>query len=127
MYFEMNSFGVNPDMWYFDPFAFSFCGNPDDPEDTHWLADYEFAIHETAFQITGYEDLQEACRDHQENKRYHDKVQSDAKDAFETIVTIRFIELLAHALQFAKNNDFAWKNIPIFCTAHDGFPLYHSS
>ena len=126
MYLEMNGFGINPAMWYFDAFAFSFCGNPDDPEDTDWLADDEFMMPDIVFQITGYEDLQEACKDHLENERFYDKVQREAQDAFELIVTIRFIELLAHAVQFAKNKDLPWKDIPVFGTTHGETLLYRS-
>ena len=125
MYLEMNGFVINPDMWYFAVFAFSFCGNPEDPDDTDWLADYEF-MPETGFQITGYEDLQEACKDHLENKRYNDRVQREALDAFARVVTIRFIELLDHAVKFAKNKNLSWKEIAVFGTTHDETLLYRS-
>lgn len=123
MYFEMNSFTVNPDMWFFDSFAFSFCGNPDDPADPDWLADYEFSSHEAesdSFQITGYEDMQEVCAHYLNNLRDYDR---DAVEAFEEIVTIRFIELFAHIVRFAKDHDLEWKDIPVFATSHDTSPV----
>jgi hypothetical protein len=116
MYFEMNGFSINPDEWFFNSFAFSFCGNPDDPEDTDWLADYEFSPLGSDFQITGYEDLQEVCAYFLKNWR---ECNSDAQELFEYIVTIRFIELIANAVQFAKDHELAWKDIPIFGTTHD--------
>jgi hypothetical protein len=125
MYLEMNGFAINPDMWFFAAFAFSFCGNPEYADDTDWLADYEFTP-ETVFPITGYEDLQDACKDHMENRRYGDKVQREALNAFERIVTIRFIELLDHAVQFAKDKNLSWKDIAVFGTAHDETLLYRS-
>lgn len=126
MYFEMNGFSINPDMWFFGSFALSFCGNPDDPDDTDWLADYEYMLPDTVFQITGYEDLQEACAYDLNNKGYEDKIQRKAKFAFEPIVTVRFIELLAHAVQWAKDNNFPWKDVPVFGTTHGDTLLYRS-
>ena len=125
MYLEMNGFVVNPDMWFFAAFAFSSCGNPEDPADTDWLADYEVTP-ETVFEITGYEDLQDACKDYLKNKRFKDKVQREALEAFEQIVTIRFIEMLDHAVRSAKNKNLPWKDVAVFGTAHDETLLYRS-
>ncbi len=126
LYFEMNAFGINPDMWFFDSFALSFCGDPDYPDDADWLADYEFMMPNMVFQIGGYEDLQASCKDYLAHKRYVDKVQRNAKDAVETIVTIRFIELLAHAVKYAQEKDFPWAAIPIFGAAHGETLLYRA-
>jgi len=127
MYFEMNGFSINPGMWYFHCFALSFCGNPDDPDDTDWLADYEYMLPDTVFQITGYEDLQQACDDYLKSERYRDGVQRKAHDAFEPIVTIRFIELLASVVQYAKEHNFAWNDLPVFGTTHGDNMLYRSA
>lgn len=123
MYFEMNGFGINPDLWFFDPFGYSFCGTPGNANDISWLADYEFSWDYSCV-ITGYEDLQTACKDHLDNKRYNDPVQRDAKDFCELVITLRFIQLIAHTVKYAREHNLPWKNIPVFGTSHDEEILY---
>lgn len=119
MYFEMNSFTVNPDMWFFSSFALSTSGNPEKPEDTDWLADYEFSV-DWVFQITGYEDLQEVCAHYLKHLHEYDE---DAVEAFEDIVTIRFVELFANILRQAKEINAEWKEVPVFATSHGTSPV----
>jgi|ERR1043165_10034704 hypothetical protein len=125
MYFEMNGFGINPDLWFFNAYGLNFCGNPDDPEDESWLADYQY-YYKYACVISGYEDIQAATKDHLDNKRYKDPVQRDAKDYSETVVSLRYLQLMKNVARFAVENDMPWKSIPFFANSHDDGMLYKS-
>ena len=62
LYFEINEFDINTDLWYIDSFAFSKDGGLD-LSDMEWLFDFDTDSQtetQTVFKIEGYEKLQNA-------------------------------------------------------------------
>ncbi|KAA5547460.1 hypothetical protein [Adhaeribacter rhizoryzae] len=114
LYFEMNEFDINTDMWYIDGFAFSEDGGLD-PEDMDWLSEVSLeTITTEEYVIGGYEILQDAFENIEPDT---DELQ-DARDWCEQIVIARFMELMRAAHLEAKSQKMNWANLPLYYTEH---------
>ncbi len=116
LYFEMNEFDINTDLWYIDSFAFSKDGGLD-LDNMDWLCDFDNDSQsetETVFKIDGYEKLQEAF----ENVVLDTENLQNARDWCEQLVIARFMELMRDAHIKAKEQNLNWGNIPIYFTEH---------
>jgi hypothetical protein len=116
LYFEMNEFDINTDLWYIDCFAFSNDGGLD-LDDMEWLCDYDAdsrSITETVFAIQGYEKLQKAF----ETVELNTNMLQNARDWCEQIIIARFMELMHAAHLSAKKQNLQWAAVPIYFTEH---------
>lgn len=116
LYFEMNEFDINTDLWYIDSFAFNNDGGLD-LDDMEWLCDFDTDSKtetETVFKIDGYEELQDAF----ENIELDTDDLQNARDWCEQIVIARFMELMTAAHKIAKTKKLNWATIPIYFTEH---------
>lgn len=114
LYFEMNEFDINTDLWYIDGFAYEEDGGLD-PVDMEWLADVSSdAITEDQYALTGYEQLQEAF----ENAEFGVEDTQKARDWCEQLVITRFMELMRTTHLKAKEIKLGWAALPIYYTEH---------
>lgn len=120
MYFEMNEFDINTDVWYIDGIAYKEDGGLD-LDDMEWLSDCKRDVMTTKeFVLTGFENLQdyfETIEEKEENDEWTDEMQ-DARDWCEQIIISRFMELMKKAHETAKQRKLDWGNIPIYFTEH---------
>lgn len=120
MYFEMNEFDINTDVWYIDGIAYNEDGGLD-LDDMEWLSDCTRDIMTTKeFVLTGYEKFQnlfENIEEMEENDEWTDEMQ-DARDWCEQIIISRFMQLMKQAHKNAKERELDWANIPIYFTEH---------
>jgi len=121
MYFEMNEFDINTDVWYIDGIAYKEDGGLD-LDDMEWLSDCKRDVMTTKeFVLTGFENLQdyfETIEEKEENDEWTDEMQ-EARDWCEQIIISRFMELMTKAHQTAKDRKLDWGNISIYFTEHD--------
>lgn len=102
IYTETNGFDINPDRWYFDLFAYSSDGGP---EDLDWLSDWQSEQYpETT--LTGMEDLQEVYAEAE--------LGSESTYLASLMVVLKFQKLIYLARPYMQTN-----NIPVYSTAHD--------
>jgi len=120
MYFEMNEFDINTDVWYIDGNAYKKDDGLD-LDDMEWLSDCERdAMTTNEFVLTGYEKFQtlfETIEEKEENDEWTDEMQ-DARDWCEQIIISRFMELMKKAHETAKERKLDWGNIPVYFTEH---------
>ena len=122
LYFEMNEFDINTDMWFIDGFSFSKDGGLD-LEDMDWLCDYDTDSQtetDSVFTIEQFEKLQEAFSEiekKEENDEWTDELQ-EARDWCEQIIITKFMELMREAHLVAKRKQYLWATIPIYFTEH---------
>jgi hypothetical protein len=120
MYFEMNEFDINTDVWYIDGIAYKEDGGVD-LDDMEWLSDCTRDVITTKeFVLTGYEKFQylfETIEEKEENDEWTDEMQ-EARDWCELIIISRFMELMKNAHETAKVRKLDWGNIPIYFTEH---------
>ncbi len=105
-YTETNGFDINPDLWYFDVFAYSAYGGVDDID---WISDWQSECF-THMPITGFEQLQEVFA----SDAFSDDRFADACDLAGLIFVLRFQELIGEASLEMKQLRF-----PLLATAHD--------
>jgi len=116
LYFEMNEFDINTEVWFIDCFAFSKDGGLD-LRNMGWICDYETDSRtetNTIFIIEGLKKLQNAFETVEPD---NDNLQN-ARDWSEQLIIARFMELMRAAHLTAKENNFAWDTIPIYFTEH---------
>ena len=111
-YAEMNDFGINPEAWFFDVFAYGRYGGPGNAD--HWLEDWQSEPHSPML-ITGLERLQKVYA----SDAWHERAFTDAADLAGLLVIIRFQELIQRAGQCMQRLHF-----PLLATAHDELLLY---
>ncbi|KFF24109.1 hypothetical protein [Chryseobacterium vrystaatense] len=120
MYFEMNEFDINTDIWYIQGTAYAEDGGLN-LDDMDWISDYgEDAMTTEKFVLTGYENFQmlfESIEEKEENDEWTNEMQ-DARDWCEQIIIARFMELMTTAHETAKKRKLDWKNIPVYFTEH---------
>lgn len=120
MYFEMNEFDINTDIWYIDGVAYKEDGRLD-LDDMEWLSDCKRDMMTTEeFVLTGFENLQtsfENIEEKEENDEWTDEMQ-DARDWCEQIIISKFMELISQAHETAKERKLNWGNIPVYFTEH---------
>jgi hypothetical protein len=117
LYFEMNEFDINTDLWYIDSFAYGKDGGLD-LDDMEWLVDFETDSQTetgTVFRIEGYERLQAAF---ETIELKNDNVQN-ARDWCEQIIIARFMELMRTAHLIAKKQNLKWATVPVYFTEHE--------
>jgi len=117
LYFEMNGFDINTDLWYLDGFTYNKDGGLD-LDDMDWLTDFETDSQTetgTIFIIEGYEKLQTAF----ETIKLKDDNLQNARDWCEHIIIARFMELMRTAHLVANKQKMKWATVPIYFTVHD--------
>ena len=121
LYFEMNEFDINTDIWFIDGFSFSEDGGLDleDSEHMDWLSDYD-AEAQNIFTLTGFEKLQISFSEIEKKEINGDWTdnQQDARDWCEQIVISKFMKLMRDVHKLAKEQQFSWSEIPIYSTVH---------
>jgi len=126
LYFEMNEFTINPDLWFINGLAYDKDGGlHEDYKDMDWLCDWNFDTEkeiDSVFVIKNLEKLQTAF------ERYTKDVGRDipwtkeveaAQDWCAHIIVVRFMELMRNAHLVAKQKQYAWSKIPIYFTFHE--------
>ncbi|WP_181304405.1 hypothetical protein [Rufibacter sp. XAAS-G3-1] len=114
LYFEMNEFDINTDVWYIDGFAYTQDGGLD-IEDMEWLSDVsEETMTSEEFVLTSYEKLQEVF----EAEELDTQELESARDWCEQIIIVRFMELMRTVHLRAKEKDLAWAKLPLYYTIH---------
>ena len=122
LYFEMNEFDINTDLWFFDGFSYSKDGGLD-LDDMDWLCDYNTDSQtemKAVFGIEKLEKLQTAfseIEEKEENEEWTDEFQ-DARDWCEQIIIAKFMELMRAAHLIAKRKQYLWAKIPTYITEH---------
>jgi hypothetical protein len=118
IYFEMNGFDINTDLWWFSGFGYETEG---DIWDLEWLADWQ-AETDGALALTGMEVLQEAFAQHQGSG--HLLYMDIAAELSTYLITCRFMELISAAHALAAEEDEIVAKLPVLATAHD-FDIVH--
>jgi hypothetical protein len=105
-YTETNGFSINPDRWFFSPFAFRKYGGLDSFD---WLSDWQSEDFPD-MTITGLEPLQAVYA----SDAFRDEAHVDARDVASLLVVIKFQNLILRAAPRMKELRF-----PLLATAHD--------
>ena len=105
-YTEMNGFDINPDRWFFNPFAYTTDGGHGDYD---WLACWQ-ADDSDDVTITGLERLQDVYA----GPAYRDPAHTLARDLCGLLVVIKFQRFIHSAATQMKLLKF-----PLYVTAHD--------
>lgn len=105
-YTEMNGFDINPDRWYFEPFAYAAYGGSDEYE---WLSDWQSQTYDE-MTVTGLEKLQEVYA----NEVFRDKRFRDAGIVASLLVVTKFQDLIRRSAPLMRRLRF-----PLLATAHD--------
>jgi len=123
LYFEMNEFDINTDMWFIEGFSYSKDGGLD-LEDMDWLCDYDtdtqtainsvFAIEQLEKLQTAFSEIEEK----EENDEWTDELQ-EARDWCEQIIIAKFMELMGEAHLIAKRKQYLWATLPVYFTEHE--------
>jgi len=118
VYIEMNDFDINPDIWFFDLFAYKIHGGHDDYD---WLSNWHSDNCES-IALVGLEELQKIYENY-EDGRYEEEENeenySNARDLASLIVLLYFQKLIKEAAALIDN-----LKIPILVTAH-GYDLIY--
>ncbi|NLG27974.1 MAG: hypothetical protein GX557_08690 [Chloroflexi bacterium] len=106
IYGEMNGFYINPDLWYFELFAFDNYGGH---EDYDWLSDWDH-ITQDSLVLTGMEALQQVYA----TVPMDSNPAKSAEGLASLLVVVKFQQLVQRAIPLMKQ-----KNVPILATAHE--------
>ncbi len=111
VYAEMNGFDVNPDLWYFDLFAYETYGGHDDYD---WLSHWQSEDYESKT-LTGLEDIQIIYEnfefgEYEGNKKDY----SQAKNICSLLIVLYFQDLIKKSATLT-----AGLQEPLLATAHD--------
>ena len=112
VYFEMNEFDVNYDLWFFSPFGYE--SYEADPDDLDWLSDWQSDRLEN-MPLTGLEAVQADYAWYHEERDEVDGSYTDAYDMAQLLVMVKFIALIQTALSCGS----LCKPIPVLATAHE--------
>jgi hypothetical protein len=115
IYCEMNSFEINPDVWYVDGFAYDFFGEPADPG---WLCGWQKSTGERgSLVLRGMDDLQALfARD------YAGAPPANVRASSEVVMhllTLRMQELIHAAAQLARRWGRLPEDVPVLAAVHD--------
>ena len=110
IYIEMNGFDINPDLWFFDLFAFDTYGGHDDYD---WLSDWKSDDHES-MTLTGLEDIQTIYENYNDGAYEDVNDCSQANDICSLLIVLHFQDLIKKSAALIENLE-----IPVFATAHD--------
>jgi len=122
LYCEMNGFSINPDLWFFDGFAYQTAG---DIWEIEWLASWDANTKES-FPLRGMEAVQEAFANLCGGSRRPLSISLSAELA-EHLVTARYMQLIAAAHDHAKRTYRPLQGLPILSTAHDWDTLHQTT
>ncbi|MDR3455813.1 MAG: hypothetical protein P4N60_00085 [Verrucomicrobiae bacterium] len=106
VYTEMNGFCFNPDLWFFNAFAYEQHGGNDDYD---WISDWQSEDSDCAV-IKGLEPLQNVYA----SDAFCDKNFNDACSVTDLLVVIKFQDLIRRAVPHMQELRF-----PLLATAHD--------
>jgi hypothetical protein len=111
IYTETNGFYINPDLWFFDLFAYDKYGGHDDYD---WLSDWKSGNYES-MTLTGLEKMQEIYEEYMEGE-YDGKEDyySLANDLCSLIIVLYFQDLIKKSAPLIKGLE-----TPLLATAHD--------
>ncbi|MES2773618.1 MAG: hypothetical protein V4722_05515 [Bacteroidota bacterium] len=113
LYFEMNEFDINTDVWYIDGFGFEKDGGLD--SDMEWLCDvYGDKMTGQEFVLSGYEQQQNAF----ESIELDSDHLQDSRDWCEQLIIARFMELMFCAHSDSKKKGLGWATIPLYYTEY---------
>jgi hypothetical protein len=118
IYFEMNGFSINPNLWYVNGFAFR---NIMDYKTGNWKKGKVYDRYDNRFIITGLEDLQDVFAFACEDESFRDKY-AEAKFYCQYAIVLRLQQLFEEAYKELRNYEVG--RIPIFVTAHDYSIIY---
>jgi hypothetical protein len=116
IYAETNGLDINPEIWYFNLFAYEKYGGHDDYD---WLSDWKSDDCESV-SLTGLEEIQIIYENFEEGE-YEDDY-SDARDLCSLLVVLYFHHLIKKAAPLVAD-----LNIPILATSHDYDLIYEYS
>jgi hypothetical protein len=111
LYLEMNGFDINPDLWYFDFFAYKTY--VPDTDDAEWLCEWDSAPW-PATTLLGLEPVQAEYDWYSNHQGHKDHAARIAASYATPLVMCRFVELIGRTV--ASESPF---DIPILATAHD--------
>ncbi|MBF0379048.1 MAG: hypothetical protein HQK72_16445 [Desulfamplus sp.] len=118
VYIEMNDFDINPDIWFFDLFAYKIHGGHDDYD---WLSNWH-SDNYSSITLAGAEELQKIYENY-ENGKYEEEENeedySNARDLASLLIVLYFQKLIKEAAALIDN-----LQIPILATAH-GYDLIY--
>ena len=114
LYFEMNDFTINTDLWFFSGFGYEKAG---DLRDLNWLSDWDHEG-EDEFTLSGMEPVQEAFARLYGNQGQPLAVRL-AGELAEHLVTARYMEVIADAHERAKRLRPELRGVRVFAAAHD--------
>lgn len=112
-YTEMNGFEINPDLWFFSPFAYQKHGGH---EDYDWLSNWQSGEFDD-YAIDGLEPLQQVYA----NKAFREKRYDDASSVASLAVVLKFQDLIRRAVPHMRELRF-----PLLATAHDYDFIYEA-
>lgn len=121
LYFEMNEFDINTDIWYIDAFAYEKDGGLVD--NMNWLSYFNTDSQEetnSVFEIKELDKLQIAFSridEKEENGEWSDEEQN-SRDWCEQLILIHFMQLIGKTHLKAKEKNLKWGEIPIYFTEH---------
>ncbi len=106
IYVELNGFTINPDRWFFDPFAYRRHGGHSDWD---WLAEWE-SEEFTPVTLTGMEDLQVVYA----SQAFREPAFQQAEELAPLCVVLSFQRLIREAVATIDG-----LVVPVLATAHD--------
>lgn len=112
-YAEMNGFDINPELWFFQPFAYEQFGGHDDYD---WLADWQGEA-EGGIPVEGLEPLQEVYA----SDAFGEARFEEACSVTSLLVVIRFQDLIRRSASHMRQLRF-----PLLATAHDYTFIYEA-
>ncbi|MBF0231357.1 MAG: hypothetical protein HQK63_17485 [Desulfamplus sp.] len=118
VYIEMNDFDINPDIWFFDIFAYKIHGGHDDYD---WLANWH-SDNYSSIALTGLEELQKIYENYEDGRYEEEENEEDysnARDLASLFIVLYFQKLIKEAAALIDN-----LRIPILATAH-GYDLIY--
>ena len=129
LYFEMNGFDINPDLWFISGFAYKTDGGLGETyEDSEWLCYHDVST-DTDYVIKGLESVQDAYTDWncRQSKNGLSQEQETAEEWCLLAVITRFMELMRAAHVLAKETQQTWAHVPVYFTVHDYDLILRSS
>ncbi len=111
VYAEVNGFDINPDLWFFDLFAYEIYGGHDDYE---WLSDWQSDDYKS-MTLTGLEAIQEVYAKYDDGEYDEDDNDySDTRDICSLLIVLYFQDIIRQVAALIKD-----LNVPILATAHE--------
>ncbi|OQX11240.1 MAG: hypothetical protein BWK80_44925 [Desulfobacteraceae bacterium IS3] len=110
IYVEMNGFDINPELWFFDLFAYESFGGHDNYD---WLEDWKSEEYES-MTLTGLEAIQEVYAKYEDGEYDDDNDFSNARDMCSLLIVLYFQDIIRQSASLIKG-----LKLPILVTAHE--------